>query len=502
MTVTEQEANRPKCLKGTRVALLQRIRSWAESSDSPNIFLLTGGAGTGKSTVARTIAEEFERKGRLGCYIFFERDKTNSSTITNTVIRTIAYNLAKKSSVIAGLLSVVVTNDAESNFASTEITFKNVLRDPLLSAVEKGLYGPILIVLDALDECGSREARKDLATLIREKISTLPSIFRFLITSRPGEGILPPPCVSVSPFYNHSILDHTSTSSKEDVIKFVRHEMRELRKDGGWHVPKDWPWEENMRVLGEAADGVFIWASTAVKYISGKKQGRFQYLKALVENSATVNKNLGGLYAAILKDSLEWDAIRKEQFSRIFSLILFGKRLLTVEEIDNLLELEAGTTRDLVFCLRSLVTYEEGEPIRIHHASLYDYLISPESVDLGWHIDENEQRNNITLCCLEKMSKGLRFNICELETSFVMNKHVPELQDCIQNNISPSLQYACQNWSFHLRDVPYSEQLSDSLHYFAYNSLLYWVEVLSLTGCLYNCLGPALEIAIKWLEVS
>ena len=65
MTVPEQEANRSKCLDGTRVDLLQRIREWASSSDSPNIFLLTRIAGTGKSTIARTVAEEFKTKKSL-----------------------------------------------------------------------------------------------------------------------------------------------------------------------------------------------------------------------------------------------------------------------------------------------------------------------------------------------------------------------------------------------------------------------------------------------------
>ena len=100
------------------------------------------------------------------------------------------------------------------------------------------------------------------------------------------------------------------------------------------------------------------------------------------------------------------------------------------------------------------------------------------------------------------MKKGLRFNICDLETSFAMNEDVVHLEERVQNNISTSLQYACQNWALHLRDVPYSKELSEYLHEFAYNSLLYWVEVLSLTGSLYICLGPALEISIKWLDVG
>ena len=164
MTVPEQEANRPKCLQDTRVDLLREIRSWATVTDKPNIFLLTGAAGTGKSTVARTIAEEFEIEGKLGCYIFFQKGKTDSegSSITSIVIRTIAYNLAKTNSLIAQRITAAVTNDLESSFASTEIIFKKLLYDPLL-LIENGIHDPVLIVLDALDECGSREVHKDLA---------------------------------------------------------------------------------------------------------------------------------------------------------------------------------------------------------------------------------------------------------------------------------------------------------------------------------------------------
>ena len=75
MVTTVEEADRPKCLDGTRVDLLQQIRSWAESSDGPNIFLLTGDSGTGKSTVARTIAEEFKKKKGLEAIYILKRER-------------------------------------------------------------------------------------------------------------------------------------------------------------------------------------------------------------------------------------------------------------------------------------------------------------------------------------------------------------------------------------------------------------------------------------------
>ena len=122
--MTDQEANRPKCLRGTRVDLLQKIREWASASDRPNIFLLTGALGAGKSTVARTIAEEFKEQRRLGCYICFEGGKADSSVITSTVIQTIAYNLARKSSIIAKNVLKATTSYRHSNLPSTDILFR------------------------------------------------------------------------------------------------------------------------------------------------------------------------------------------------------------------------------------------------------------------------------------------------------------------------------------------------------------------------------------------
>ena len=138
-----QEADRPRCLKGTRVDLLQQIRTWARRVDPPNIFVLTGGAGTGKSTVARTIAEEFKSSKSLGCYIFFERGKTDSMTITNTVIKTIAYHLACHIPAFKESLWDTTKDDHELHFSSTEILFKCLLHEPLHSKSISHISEPI-----------------------------------------------------------------------------------------------------------------------------------------------------------------------------------------------------------------------------------------------------------------------------------------------------------------------------------------------------------------------
>src|SRR5260370_39392979 len=58
----EQALKREQCTDGTRVKILENITKWANdpSSGSPRVFWLTGQAGSGKTTIAYTIANFFE----------------------------------------------------------------------------------------------------------------------------------------------------------------------------------------------------------------------------------------------------------------------------------------------------------------------------------------------------------------------------------------------------------------------------------------------------------
>ena len=203
--------------------------------------------------------------------------------------------------------------------------------------------------------------------------------------------------------------------------------------------------------------------------------------------------NLDMLYATVLEDCIDWkDEEMKEVFSSVFSLILFGKTPLSVVEIDEILDYEEGTTMDILSGLHSLVVFEAGQPIRIHHTSLYDYLTSMRC-DGSWFIDADVGKSRIVSRCFVLMKNQLRFNICNLETSFKFNRDVLNLEKRVSERIHPGLLYACRHWASHLRDVPYSSEILSELDNFMYKQLLYWLEIISLPKNLYDCLGPVLE---------
>lgn len=65
--------NEVQCLQGTRTELLQQIMEWAMSASQKSIFWLNGMAGTGKSTISRTVARSLKDRNHLGANFFFKR---------------------------------------------------------------------------------------------------------------------------------------------------------------------------------------------------------------------------------------------------------------------------------------------------------------------------------------------------------------------------------------------------------------------------------------------
>lgn len=90
--------HQPTCLENTRVELLREITEWVDhlGQDRGCIFWLSGMAGTGKSTIARTIARTYHDKGHLGASFFFSRgggDLSNADILITTLARQLAISI-------------------------------------------------------------------------------------------------------------------------------------------------------------------------------------------------------------------------------------------------------------------------------------------------------------------------------------------------------------------------------------------------------------------------
>ena len=79
----------PRCHPNTRIGIRKKIMEWLDNSNSKYIFWLSGLAGTGKSTLSRTVAKEFDEHGLLGASFFFrqgEGDRGNAKKFITTIV--------------------------------------------------------------------------------------------------------------------------------------------------------------------------------------------------------------------------------------------------------------------------------------------------------------------------------------------------------------------------------------------------------------------------------
>ena len=90
----------PICLPDTRVGLLDEIIRWSDARSGACIFWLNGMAGTGKSTIARTVAREWGKKERLGASFSSSRGQGDLARASK-FFTTLAYQLATAQSGLA-----------------------------------------------------------------------------------------------------------------------------------------------------------------------------------------------------------------------------------------------------------------------------------------------------------------------------------------------------------------------------------------------------------------
>ncbi|TFK69878.1 hypothetical protein BDN72DRAFT_943696, partial [Pluteus cervinus] len=172
-----------QCLDNTRVSFLADIKDWASDKEQPIVWLY-GSAGTGKSTIAATVAQQLETAGRLAAFYTCRRDQKSLSNPLQ-LWRNICFRLAKVHKPFGAHVAQAVESDPHfGSGADTIFTlFQKLLKQPLDLVNTELPVAPLIIVIDALDECGSEADRVGILNCLLELKNTCHWIKVFL-TSR------------------------------------------------------------------------------------------------------------------------------------------------------------------------------------------------------------------------------------------------------------------------------------------------------------------------------
>ncbi|KAF8315773.1 uncharacterized protein EI90DRAFT_2945876, partial [Cantharellus anzutake] len=169
------------CLEGTRTGLIERIMAWCRNAEDSEkrMLLLTAVAGAGKTSVAHSIVEECAREGILLLSFFF---KVGEQSQPDHLFSGVARSLATHDPAYRSYIVSVIQKDPTLTTAPFTTQFKKLLAEPL--CLKASLPNrPVVIVIDALDEC-EKQMVGHLADILWEQVPKLPSNIKFFVTSR------------------------------------------------------------------------------------------------------------------------------------------------------------------------------------------------------------------------------------------------------------------------------------------------------------------------------
>lgn len=482
------------CLRGTRVQLLDDIIQWVSNDDArSNIFVLTGIAGCGKSSVAHTIALHFSQQKRLGSSFFFQRGYQGRDR-PDHVFSTIARDLADREPVIKQRLCETIQNNRSlSGTQSFALQFQEFILKP---TVQSETIGPIVIVIDALDECEGPLRRQFFRRLVTG-LAELPRNYRMILTARPEDDILSE--LLTVPHKAWQLMENVDTKSTyDDILAFTRYELSGIRR---W--PPSVDLAEAASTLTELSQGLFIWASTVCKFVKGEGEKGYIFSDKRLERvlKATppgIQLRIDELYSTVLETVFSWDEddSHRPDFVSAIGVVISMKIPLPLPSIIALVGHHIPGIEAHLGCMGALLNgvADDSIPVRALHPSFGDYLVD-QSRSGTFFVRPNDVNIALATACIEFMQKYLGRDIC---TPF--DQLAPDLKPKPQSNLQ-TLQYASRFWVSHLCTVGATQEAFIQLqHDFIMSYLSRWLEVTSTWWDVRLARALLVEL-LEWLEV-
>jgi hypothetical protein len=157
----------------------ENFQKWLQSESGP--LLVSADPGCGKSVLARYLVDSYLPRSAIICYFFF---KDNLQDKVRQALCALLHQLFSQKPYLIKHAMSEYSKDGEGLINSIESLWK-VLRD----ATGDPQAGPIIMVLDALDECGESEL-PDLTRNVESQFHGGQGKLKYFLTCRPYESIV------------------------------------------------------------------------------------------------------------------------------------------------------------------------------------------------------------------------------------------------------------------------------------------------------------------------
>jgi len=398
--------------------------------------------------------------------------------------------------VIAKRINVTLEEDPEVVERDPIQQFNRLIAKPLQTPI--GGENPILLVVDALDECEENDAETILSLFAHQA----PQIgrLRIFITARPERHIR-----SIFTHYRDHNQSHLHDIDQSIVEANIRAylEFRLSREQVSKTLPDLLPpiWQltkEQMDALVGISGKLFIIAATATSFIlDGKHVDPAKRLAVLLrgvsdidfygsKHTTAMDKVYMGIIRAAQPDPIDdWPT----RFQTCVGTIVLLHDPLPCDALAQLIGIDIATILGTLSNIHSLLAPSADTwTFRVHHNSFPDFISDPDRciLDPQLCIDRTAHNFRIAIRCLRIMDHFLTQNLCGLEPN---EWHMDRAQILhqTQHEISPYLVYACTHWASHLTaalrgGAELDSEVKELLEHLASKHLLTWLEALSIIG--------------------
>ncbi|KAF5328777.1 hypothetical protein D9619_011548 [Psilocybe cf. subviscida] len=509
------------CMNGTRVSILKTIREWARNPDpnQPPMFWLNGLAGIGKTTIAHTIASELDGEGLLGASFVFLRadDQLKDARL---VFPTLAFQLAQFSSDFKTGLVEVLEHDPDCGSKRLDLQFASLVLQPFSTM---SLSAPVVLILDALDECEPERLTSELLRILHGNIKCVP-LLRVFITSRP-EGYIREALDLVDSSSPHQKLvlheDIHAEEVENDIRLFLQLRLQEIWDERTKQTAVRWPSEGDLEKLVKQSGKLFVYAATAVRFVGGSRALNLnRQLSTLLcvkighVPDGEPYQQLDGLYLQIL-DSVfaeSSDAYYVQRFRRIVGSIVLLERPLPLASLAKLLgDYSVEEVMESLYHLHSIliVPAVSSEAPRTYHLSFPNFITnSNRCTNPKPYIDPSQQAKYLFDRCLAIMEKDFGpVHVSSLDEEVIEDAppiqdaniigrvtpleeeplidgdgrsaqtHISLEDDNDDDDLAPEIRYSDNYWCRHLMNIPTDNQEAAlALERFITQYLPQWLE--------------------------
>ncbi|KAK0199558.1 hypothetical protein DFS33DRAFT_227892 [Desarmillaria ectypa] len=516
-----------ECLEGTRTAILEDIMAWIQdSSDTRCVCWLNSVAGAGKSTVARSVAHWAADRGILGGSFFCSRNDPQQKD-ARLIIPTIAFHLSELDMTFRQELVLVVRHWDGIDFETPSQQLERLVMKPLRSIGRRS--DPLLLIVDALDECTNEIARRELISGFLSITHGLQAV-KVLITSRP-EVPERETFQSVSSARWKDIILHRIDRRVVDADIRIYLHAKLITMIPSPPISGDlatsnssWPPEHLLDQLVQKSAGLFVFATTVCRFIEspGDRAEQLIQIASVSESHNEGEYGLDHLYRRTISSAIEDLPDSKVNHLRtVLGTIILLQEPMTLPNICLLLKMTRHHVEGMLSRFHSVVVVpsDDRDFVRLFHSSFRDFLTSntrcSNKCEVEWCMNSRkcahtklfvsrlrvrpaQNHRSIFFQLLDLMNNafsGPRFNMSGDNT-------VASITYCGEEDI---LRYACLYWTDHLSFVSTHNAAEvlivvDFLSSFLYEQGDAWLSYMSKDAGTFKVGVQSLDTIDYWSE--